>query len=340
MRILSTEEDLGNILYNVNLDSFSSKSILITGGGGFLGSWICDSLLKIGAKVFCLDNLSTGTYDNISHLNNKKNFSFLKYNVNQNLELSEKFDVIIHMASRPSPDDYVKFPVDTLDANSKGTYNILELGRKYDSTILFASTSEVYGDSNVIPTPENYWGNVNPVGIRSCYDEGKRFSEALLMAYNRQYGTDVRIVRIFNTYGPRIRADGAYGRALPRFILQALRNDNITIHGNGLQTRSFCYVTDTITGILKCLVSKETTARPINIGNPNEITILELARKIISETNSLSSISYVERPLDDPQRRCPDISTANKILNWTPEVDLDKGLQKTISWFRNTIIKK
>lgn len=340
MRVLSIEEDLSNISSNVNLDSFSSKSILITGGGGFLGSWICDSLLKIGAKIFCLDNLSTGVYDNISHLKNEKNFSFLKYNVNQNLEISEKFDVIIHMASRPSPDDYVKFPVDTLDANSKGTYNILELGRKCNSTILFASTSEVYGDSNVIPTPENYWGNVNPVGIRSCYDEGKRFSEALLMAYHRQYRMNVKIVRIFNTYGPRIRADGAYGRALPRFILQALKNDNITIHGNGLQTRSFCYVTDTITGILRCLVSKETIARPINIGNPNEITILELARKIISETNSSSSISYIERPSDDPQRRCPDISTANKILSWTPEVDLDKGLQKTISWFRNTIIKK
>lgn len=319
------------------LQEFSSKSILITGGAGFLGSWMCDYLLKNDAKVFCLDDLSTGILENILELSKHKNFVFLKKNVIEKIEIKEKFDVIIHMASRPSPEDYIQFPVKTLEANSKGTNNVLEIARKHDSVLVYASTSEVYGDAKIIPTPENYWGFVNPIGIRSCYDEGKRFSEALLMAYNREYGLNTKIIRIFNTYGPRIRADGAYGRALPRFIRQALKNQDVTIYGDGLQTRSFCYVTDTINAILKCIFNKKITATPINIGNPDEITIKELAEKIISKTKSNSAITFLERPEDDPQRRCPDITFAKTILDWKPVVNLDQGLENTISWFKNRI---
>jgi len=332
---LSAEEII-NILQNIGSDSFTSKSILVTGGAGFLGSWLCDVFSKNNADITCLDNLSTGLLSNIEHLKTSQKFAFVNSNVDDPIKTSKKFDIIIHMASRPSPDDYVKFPVSTLNANSKGTYNILELARKFDSTVLFASTSEVYGDSQIIPTPETYWGNVNPIGIRSCYDEGKRFSESLLMAYNRQYGIDTRIVRIFNTYGPRIRADGAYGRALPRFILQALKNEKITIHGDGLQTRSFCYVTDTVEAILKCVLNKKTTT-PINVGNQQETTIIDLAKQIVAKCNSKSQIIHLQRPPDDPQRRCPDITLANTVLNWKPQITLEHGLEKTITWFKNRI---
>ena len=332
---LSAENEINKILQDITLEALDSKSILVTGGAGFLGSWICDVFAKTNTDILCLDNLSTGLSSNIEHLKSNHRFTFVNSDVDKPIELPKKIDMIIHMASRPSPDNYVKFPVNTLDANSKGTYNILELARKFDSTVLFASTSEVYGDAKLLPTPESYWGNVNPIGIRSCYDEGKRFSEALLMAYNRQYDLDVRIVRIFNTYGPRIRADGAYGRALPRFVLQSLTNDDITIHGDGLQTRSFCYVTDTVTAILKCLLNKKTIATPINVGNQQETTILDLAKKIITKSNSKSKITHVQRPADDPQRRCPNITLANTLLDWKPQITLDQGLEKTIAWFRN-----
>ena len=337
MNDLLIDNDLKNISNYIQSDFFRSKRILVTGGAGFLGSWLCDVLLELGSIVTCLDDFSTGLSANVKHLTNNKNFTFLKSRVEENFDIASGCDVIIHMASRPSPDDYIRFPVETLDANSKGTSNVLNLARKYDSLVLFASTSEVYGDPTIIPTPESYWGNVNPTGIRSCYDEGKRFSEALLMAHNREFGMDVRIVRIFNTYGPRIRADGAYGRALPRFILQSLKNQNITIHGDGLQTRSFCYVTDTIRGILKCLLVKDVKAKPVNIGNQNEITILELARKIKNITGSILPVQFVERPKDDPQRRCPDLSFAKKVLSWEPTVNLEQGLEKTITWLKNVV---
>lgn len=326
--------DLETIVNDVGSDFFRSKRILVTGGAGFLGSWICESLLHMGSEVICLDDLSTGLGSNVEYLTKNKSFHFIKSKVDEHFDIDDKYDIIIHMASRPSPDDYIKFPVETLDANSKGTNNILNLARKYDSLVLFASTSEVYGDPTVVPTPESYWGNVNPIGIRSCYDEGKRFSEALLMAYHREFGMDVRIVRIFNTYGPRIRADGSYGRALPRFIMQSLKNQNITIHGDGLQTRSFCYVTDTVTGILKCLLTKDANAKPVNIGNQNEITILELAKKIAQKTGNDLPLKFIERPKDDPQRRCPDLSFTRKILDWEPAVGLEEGLDRTITWFK------
>lgn len=326
--------EVKNITDDIKNDFFKSKRILVTGGAGFLGSWLCDALLELGSNVLCMDDLSTSLPDNITHLNDNKNFTFLKSRVEDDFSIPS-CDMVIHMASRPSPDDYVKFPVETLDANSKGTRNVLTLTRKHNCLVLFASTSEVYGDPTVVPTPESYWGNVNPTGIRSCYDEGKRFSEALLMAFHREFGMDVRIVRIFNTYGPRIRADGAYGRALPRFILQSLKKQNITIHGDGLQTRSFCYVTDTINGILKCLMAKNANAKPINIGNQNEITILELARKIVDKTGNDLPVRFIERPKDDPQRRCPDLSLAKKELGWEPRIELDHGLDRTIRWFKN-----
>ena len=328
---------LTNNFKNNDFNLFSSKSVLITGGAGFLGSWMCEYMLDNNAKVFCLDDLSTGLIDNIKGIKNRKNFIFLKKDVTKNFKINEKIDYIFHMASRPGPEDYIQYPLKTLDANSIGTNKVLELARKNDSILLFASTSEVYGDAKIIPTSENYWGYVNPIGVRSCYDEGKRFSEALLMAYYRQYGLDTKIVRIFNTYGPRIRSDGSYGRALSRFVHQALQNKDITIYGDGLQTRSFCYVTDTVNAIFKCALNKKTTATPINIGNPNEITIKKLAALIIKKTNSKSKMIFLKRPEDDPQRRCPNINKAKKILNWKPEIILDDGLDKIISWMRQRI---
>ena len=334
---MSRKVDIMDITNNIQKDVFSSKNVLVTGGAGFLGSWICESLLELGSTVFCLDNFSTGLKNNIKGIFDNKNFHFVNSSVNEPFQIKQNCDLIIHMASRPSPEDYVKFPVDTLEANSKGTYNVLDLARKNDSKVIFASTSEVYGDPTVVPTPETYWGNVNPIGIRSCYDEGKRFSEALLMGYHRQYGLDTRIVRIFNTYGPKIRGDGSYGRALPRFILQAINNQNLTIYGDGLQTRSFCYVVDTIKGILSCFLSNEAKAIPINIGNSQEISIIDLAKMIAAKINPNLQFQFLERPNDDPQRRCPDISLAKKILNWEPKVDLESGLERTIAWFRNAL---
>lgn len=329
------DNDLSNICNNPEFERFKNKKILITGGAGFIGSWLCEVFLKLDARVYCIDDYSTSKPTNISHLLNHKNFSFKKIDINKPLEENIQYDMILHFASRPSPEDYVKHPVETLLVNTRGTFNLLDLSKKQGAVFLFASTSEIYGDSHIIPTPESYWGNVNPIGIRSCYDEGKRVSEALVMAYYREYDMDVKIVRIFNSYGPRIRADGIYGRVVPRFISQALEGRCITVHGDGTQTRSFCYITDTIRGILLTLSNAEITGKPVNIGHTNEISILELAKKIQKKFNNEIEIKFIDKFDDDPKRRCPDISLAKQFLKWEPEVDLDHGLDKTILWIKS-----
>lgn len=325
-------DDLDNLVTRLNLKSgfFKDKKFLVTGGAGFLGSWVCDVLIKLNAKVLCQDNFSSGLMFNIEHLKNNENFELIKQDVRSEKQIST-IDGIIHMASRAAPEDYNKNQVETLLTNSEGIKNVLDLARKYDCQCLFTSTSEIYGDAEKIPTPEDCRGHVNSIGLRSCYDEGKRYGEALCMAYYREYGVKVKIVRIFNTYGPRIRPDGQYGRALSRFSLNALNNDNIVIYGDGLQTRSFCYVTDTILGILS-FFAENTTQKVINLGNENEITINKLAEIIIKITNSKSKIIFKEKMPDDPKRRRPDISIAKTILRWNAETSLESGLEKTIKW--------
>ena len=262
------EQDIERIKSAVHGDAFSGKNVLITGGAGFLGSWLCDVLVSFGANVTAVDDLSTGRKINVDHF--KNNFKFVNSDVS-GYSSKEKFDFIFHMAGHASPDEYQTHPIETLQTSALGTFAMAELARKNDATLLFASTSEVYGDTEVIPTPETYWGKVNPIGPRSCYDEGKRFAEALLMAYSKQYGLDVRVPRIFNSYGPRLREDGLYGRALSRFILQALTNQPITIYGDGKQTRSFCYITDTVTGLMLLTTTAKAKGEVVNIGSTKEI---------------------------------------------------------------------
>lgn len=325
-------------LDNINTESGSpylrDQRFLVTGGAGFLGSWLCDALVYAGAKVQCLDDFSTGLSRNIDHLKTSKNFILHKADVTKHDKSQEKLDCIPHFASRASPEEYQQHPIETLLTNSLGTRNMLELARRNDAILLYAPSSEIYGNPEIVPTPESYFGYVNPIGPRLCYDEGKRFGEALCMAYHKTYGLDIRIVRIFNSYGPRMRADGAYARAIPRFIAQALAEADITVYGDGSQTRSFCYVTDTITGILKTPQTKAMKGEVVNIGNPDETTILSVAEKIKSLTRSKSRIAFHPRPEGDPQRRCPDITKAKQKLNWQPKITLEEGLQKTISWFK------
>jgi UDP-glucuronate decarboxylase len=311
----------------------AEKRILVAGGAGFLGSWLCDNLVAEGADVTCIDNMATGLHRNLEHLTGKKNFHFHEMDVTR-YDLSTKFDVIFHLASRASPDEYQEHPVETMLANSTGTYSLLESARKFDSRLIFASSSEVYGSANEIPTAESYWGAVNPIGPRSCYDEGKRFGEAICMAFFRQYGLGVRIARIFNTYGPRMREDGAYGRVASRFIDQALHKIPLTVYGKGDQTRSFCYVTDTIDGILRLSTEDKADGETFNIGNSNEITILSLAHLIGRLIGGEFEIKYAPLPLDDPPRRCPNISKAKRRLGWEPRVELTEGIRKTIEWSR------
>jgi len=325
-------EDIQQILRRIKSDAFEDSNILVTGGGGFIGSYLCDTLVKAGANVTCLDDFSTGLMENVNHLFQMRNFRIVKEDVSS-FESNESYDYILHFASRASPEEYQLNPVKTLLANSHGSYRMLELARKHDSSILFASSSEVYGDAKVIPTPESYWGNVNPVGVRSCYDEGKRFGEALFMAYHRQYKLDTRIVRIHNTYGPRLRADGAYARALSRFVLQALKGKDLTVYGDGTQTRSFCYITDTIAGILLMLSGARCMGEVVNIGSADEIRILDLAKKIREIVGAKSKITFKTLPKDDPRRRRPDISKAKKLLGWQPKTNFEEELQRTIGWF-------
>lgn len=310
-------------------DPIDSK-VLITGGAGFIGSHLCDLLIKKGYEVVCMDNLITANLDNVSHLMDNPNFKFIQQDVTKYIDLDGSIDYILHFASPASPIDYQKFPIQTLKVGSLGTHNALGLAKAKGAKFMLASTSEVYGNPLVNPQPESYWGNVNPIGPRGVYDESKRFAEAITLAYHRTHKIDTKIARIFNCFGPRMRKDD--GRAIPNFITQALKGEPLTIYGDGSQTRSFCYIDDLIDGIYKLMLSN--INEPINIGSPDEITILELAKKIVQLTRSKSEIAFKPLPTDDPKVRRPDISKAKKELNWQPEVSLEEGLEKTISWFQ------
>lgn len=325
-------EDIAKIESALKRDAFEGKRILITGGAGFIGSWLCDVLIGFGAEVTVVDDLSTGRLRNIDHLTKHPEFEFVQCDA-CTFQSKVKLDFILHLAAHASPEEYQKHPIETLQASSFGSANMAELARKNDAAVLFASTSEVYGDTEIVPTPESYWGKVNPIGPRSCYDEGKRFAESLFMAYYKQHGLNVRIPRIFNTYGPRLREDGAYGRAMSRFIMQALADSPITVYGDGAQTRSFCYVTDTVTGLLLLTTCDRAKGEVVNVGNSQEISILELAKRIKESTRSSSSLSFHQLPEDDPKRRCPDTTKLERLVRWKPEMNLGKGLTRTINWF-------
>ena len=306
------------------------KKILITGGAGFIGSHLCESFLSQGHDVICMDNYSTGAQQNIAGFAANRRFTFMDHNVSRYIEIQQPLDFVLHFASPASPVDYLELPIPTLKVGSLGTHNALGLAKAKSAVFLLASTSEVYGDPLVRPQHEEYWGNVNPVGPRGVYDEAKRFAEAMTMAYHRYHGLDTRIVRIFNTYGPRMRMQD--GRVVPNFILQALKGEPLTVYGQGEQTRSFQYVDDLVAGIGRLLESAE--HYPVNIGNPHEMTVLQFAKKILELTGSKSEIAYRPLPQDDPQVRQPDITRARTLLNWEPKVDLDEGLIKTIDYFR------
>ncbi len=311
--------------------------ILITGGAGFLGSHLCDRFLEEGHTVLAMDNLITGNTDNIAHLAGHERFTFIKHNVSSYIYVEGPLDAVLHFASPASPNDYLEHPIPTLKVGSLGTLNTIGLAKAKGARYLLASTSEVYGDPLVNPQPESYWGNVNPIGPRGVYDEAKRFAEAMTMAYHRYHGLETRIVRIFNTYGPRMRLND--GRAVPNFISQALTGQPITVYGDGSQTRSFQYVSDLVEGVYRLLLSD--VATPVNIGNPHEMTILQFAQAVKRATNSQSEIVYIqpedERVQDDPQVRRPDITKARTQLGWEPQVSLDEGLAQTIRYFRQHI---
>lgn len=311
------------------------KVSVVTGGAGFLGSHLCERLLDEGHEVICLDNLLTGNIDNISHLFNNPDFKFLKHDVTNYIHIPGKVDFILHFASPASPIDYLQLPIQTLKVGSLGTHKVLGLAKEKNAVFLLASTSEIYGDPLVHPQEESYWGNVNSVGPRGVYDEAKRFAESLTMAYHRYHGVDSRIVRIFNTYGPRMRLND--GRALPAFISQALTGESITIFGDGTQTRSFCFVDDLVEGLYRLLLSKENM--PVNIGNPEEITIKQFAEEVLNLTGSKSEIVYHPLPEDDPKVRQPDITRARSILGWEPKVERRSGVQNTIAYFRIALKK-
>ncbi len=304
--------------------------VVVTGGAGFLGSHLCDRLLERGDEVVCLDNLQTGRTQNIEHLFGRDGFSFVKQDVSNHIWIPGPVDTVMHLASPASPVDFARIPIQILKVGSLGTHNCLGLAREKGAKFHLNSTSEVYGDPEVHPQPETYWGNVNPNGPRSMYDEAKRFAEAITMAYHRAHGLDVRIVRTFNTYGPRMRPDD--GRVVTNFVMQALRGEPITIYGDGSQTRSFCYVDDQIEGQLRLLDSDYTG--PVNIGNDGEFTMIELATKVLELTGSSSELTFEPLPADDPTQRRPDLTVANRELGWGPTVDLASGLQRTIDHFR------
>jgi len=307
------------------------KRILVTGGAGFIGSHLCERLLSEGNEVICLDNFFTGSKNNIQHLMDNKNFKLVEHDVTK--EFFAEVDRIYNLACPASPPHYQYNPIKTIKTSVLGVINMLGLAKRCKATILQASTSEVYGDPKVHPQREDYWGNVNPIGIRSCYDEGKRCGETLMMDYHRQHGVDIRIVRIFNTYGPNM--DMNDGRVVSNFIIQALKGEDITVYGNGLQTRSFCYVDDLVDGMIKMMGCKY--IGPINLGNDSERTILDFAKMVIEMTGSKSKIIYKELPGDDPMQRQPDLTLAKRELDWQPETDIKVGLEKTIEYFRGKI---
>jgi dTDP-glucose 4,6-dehydratase len=336
-------------MLNSPSDELSRPLTLVTGGAGFLGSHLCDRMLAEGHDLICLDNLITGRRENIAHLFANPRFRFVGHDITLPIDLPalleqsegapgfarRNVNYILHFASPASPRDYHRHPIHTLKVGALGTYHVLGLAKAHDSVILLASTSEVYGDPEVSPQPESYWGHVNPVGPRSVYDEAKRFAEAITMAYHREHGVKVRIIRIFNTYGERMRLDD--GRALPNFMVDALKNTPLTVYGDGSQTRSLCYVSDLVEGIFRTLLSDLTG--PTNLGNPEEITILQLAEAIIRVTQSKSPISFEPLPVDDPRRRQPDATTAREKLGWTAQVRLEEGLAKTLPYFRSSLQK-
>ncbi|TXT62535.1 MAG: dTDP-glucose 4,6-dehydratase [Promethearchaeota archaeon] len=348
----SFEEDVNEILSRLEEEniSFEAKTILVTGGAGFLGSWVCDVLVKQGAYVICIDNLCSSSTENIEHLINKDNFRFINHDISQPIFFGyshhpngvcvgdiRKIDIVMHMASRASPFEFKDHPISILKSNTLGTMIALGIAKAHNALFFYTSTSEVYGNppDEVIPTPETYFGHVNPLGPRSCYDESKRAGEAFIKAYELQHDIKTKIVRIFNTSGPRIRYGPKFGRVVPNFIHQALNNLDITVFGDGSQTRSFTYVIDEVEGILKMVYKDEAIGEVINLGNNNEFTILELAEIIVEMTNSDSQIVFKPLPIDDPLRRCPDLTKAKKILNWEPKTPLREGLRKTIAYFKD-----
>ena len=310
----------------------NKKTALVTGGAGFIGSHICDFLIENEYKVICMDNLITGSLRNIEHIKND-DFTFINHNITDEINISGPIDLIFHFASPASPIDYLQLPIQTLKVGAIGTHNVLGLTKAKRAKMILASTSEVYGDPKIHPQTEEYWGNVNPVGPRGVYDEAKRFAEAMTMAYHNYHKVDTRIVRIFNTYGERMRLKD--GRAIPNFITQALRNEDITVYGDGSQTRSVCYVSDLVDGIYK--LSRSQYNMPVNIGNPDEISMLDLAKEIIELTGSASKIAFKELPVDDPRVRKPNIGLAVKELNWKPRVSRKEGLIKTIDYFKKFV---
>ncbi len=310
------------------------ETAVVTGGSGFLGSHLCDKLIKHNISVVCVDNLLTGSIENIQHLFGNPLFHFIRHDITNFIHVPGKVDYVLHFASPASPLDYHQLPIETLKVGSLGTHKALGLAKEKKARFLLASTSEVYGDPLVHPQTEDYWGNVNPIGPRGVYDEAKRFAEALTMAYQRYHGVNTRIVRIFNTFGPRMRLND--GRAIPAFFSQALKNEPITVFGDGNQTRSFIYVDDEIEGIIKLLFSEEN--EPVNIGNPEEITVKQIAEEIIKITNSGSKIIYQDLPIDDPKVRQPDITKAKEKLGWEPKIDRIEGLKRTMSYFKEKIL--
>jgi UDP-glucuronate decarboxylase len=319
--------DLGNI-------SFQDQRAVVTGGAGFLGSWVCDLLVRQGAKVICIDNLSSGLRSNISSHLDRENYQFIEHDISHPISFDEKIDIVIHMASRASPFEFECYPIEILKANTLGLMVSLNIAKKHKSKVLYTSTSEIYGNPQVVPTPEGYYGNVNSLGPRGCYDEAKRCGEAFVVAYRKQYGLDARIARIFNTYGPRIRFDGIYARALPRFIDQATGGRPITIFGDGTQTRSFTYVTDQIEGLLRLVALDRARDAVVNIGSDIETTINDMAQLVLEATCSSSGMTYHPLPEDDPLRRRPDITRARELLGWSPKIGLGEGIRRTVDWFR------
>jgi len=345
-------KDIQEIIKRLEKDgiSFKGKTFLVTGGAGFLGSWVCDVLVEQGAYCICLDNLCSGQFENISHLMEKDNFRFINHDISKPIFFGlthhpggicvgdiKKIDIVMHMASRASPFEFKQFPIPILKSNTLGTMNALGITKAHNALLFYTSTSEVYGNppAEMVPTSESYFGNVNPVGPRSCYDESKRAGEAFIKAYELQHNIRTKIVRIFNTSGPRIRYGPEFGRVIPNFIHQALNDEDITVFGDGSQTRSFTYVVDEIEGFLKYVYKDNALGEVINMGSDKEFTILELAKIIIELTNSNSKIIFKPLPIDDPVRRCPVLTKAKKILNWEPITPLKDGLKNTINWFKD-----
>ncbi|MFA5117934.1 MAG: UDP-glucuronic acid decarboxylase family protein [Candidatus Omnitrophota bacterium] len=311
-------------------------NILVTGGAGFIGSHLCSRLLSKGCRVICVDNFITSSPDNIRKLRKDKKFQFIRHDISQPLKVSCSLDWVMHFASLASPKDYLRYPIKTLKAGTLGTYNCLGIAKAKSARFFLASTSEVYGDPQISPQPEKYWGNVNPVGVRSCYDESKRAAEALSFAYMREHALSIKVIRIFNTYGPLMRIDD--GRVVSNFIHQALTGEPLTVYGKGDQTRSFCYVDDLIDGITAFM--KVADPGPLNLGTPFEFTVLELAKKVLSLTHSKSKVRFLRLPEDDPKQRKPELTKAKKLIAWKPRVTLDEGLARTIAYFQSQIKKK